>query len=66
LLNDGVYRVTLLVVQDVANILYNFEDIAMFEVHDTAERVGWYGKWPGAVRPELEWTTALLKTSVSA
>jgi lipopolysaccharide transport system ATP-binding protein len=62
LLNDGSYRVLLLVVQDLAHILYKHEDIVVFEVHDSAEGRGkWYGKWSGVVRPDLEWATERLQ-----
>jgi lipopolysaccharide transport system ATP-binding protein len=58
LLNDGGCRVVLLIVQDLAHILYRHEDIIMFDVQDSGEGRGkWYGKWIGVVRPELEWTT---------
>ena len=58
LLNDGMYRVTLLVVKDQSIIVYQHEEIISFEVHENAEkRNGWLGKWPGALRPDLKWTT---------
>jgi lipopolysaccharide transport system ATP-binding protein len=58
LLNDGSYRVMLLVVQDLAHVLYYHEDIVVFEIHDSTEGRGkWYGKWNGIVRPELAWAT---------
>ena len=58
LLNDGSCRVRLLIVQDLAHILYVHEDIVVFDVQDSGEGRGqWYGKWVGVVRPELKWTT---------
>ena len=46
------------------DILYNHEDIVVFEVHDSAEGRGkWYGKWPGAVRPDLKWATERLQAA---
>jgi lipopolysaccharide transport system ATP-binding protein len=61
LLNDGLHRVTLLVVENQAHILYSHEDLLTFEVHeDAAMREGWYGDWPGAMRPLLRWTTELV------
>jgi lipopolysaccharide transport system ATP-binding protein len=58
LLNDGMHRVTLLVVQDSAFVLYCYEDVLIFELHDSPDRRGsWYGKWPGAMRVNLKWTT---------
>lgn len=62
LLNDGVHQVHLLVVQDGSVVIYNHSDVLSFEVRDALElRDGWYGKWPGAVRPDLEWHTELLE-----
>ena len=43
-------------------MIYQEEDVLVFEVSDTSEGRGtWYGKWPGAVRPKLEWETELLE-----
>jgi lipopolysaccharide transport system ATP-binding protein len=61
LFNDGLHRVTLLVVENQAHIIYSHEDLLTFEVHeDVAMREGWYGDWPGAMRPLLRWTTELV------
>ena len=61
LLNDGMYRITLLIVRAQSVIIYRHEEIITFEVHeDAATRNGWLGKWPGALRPNLEWTTELV------
>lgn len=61
LLNDGTYRLQLLVVKDQGYVIYSHDDILTFEVQDTEKRTGWSGKWPGVVRPNLEWKTELLK-----
>jgi lipopolysaccharide transport system ATP-binding protein len=61
LLNDGMYRVLLLVVKDQGIVLYRHDDILIFNVADSVERRGeWHGKWTGAVRPMLEWETEYL------
>lgn len=61
LLNDGTYRVELMVVHDDANIVLRLDDVLVFEVADSAElRGGWYGRWEGVVRPMLRWTTELV------
>lgn len=61
LLNDGMHRVVLLVVQDETEVVFSLEDAVVFEVFDAVERRGnWHGRWPGAVRPDLEWETTLL------
>ena len=55
LLNDGLYTVTIQVVQDSSTTVYIHPEILVFEVRDS-DRVGnWFGKWPGVVRPKLEW-----------
>ncbi len=61
LLNDGTHRVDLYVVRNQSEVIYKVEDILVFEVQDTSERRGvWYGKWIGAVRPNLRWETEFL------
>jgi lipopolysaccharide transport system ATP-binding protein len=61
LLNDGLHRVLLLVVKDESVVIYSHKDVLAFEVNDAIERRGlWYGKWEGAVRPNLKWQTELL------
>jgi lipopolysaccharide transport system ATP-binding protein len=61
LLNDGFHRLTLLVIENQAHIVYRHEDVLTFEVQeDRASRKGWYGDWPGATRPALRWTTELV------
>jgi lipopolysaccharide transport system ATP-binding protein len=61
LLNDGTYRVRLLVVKDQAVVVHAEEDALVFKVNDAIERrSAWFGKWEGAVRPDLEWKTEQL------
>jgi lipopolysaccharide transport system ATP-binding protein len=61
LLNSGLHRVLLLVVQNTDTVIYRHEDALLFDVHDAEERRGtWYGKEPGAVQPVLEWRTEYL------
>lgn len=54
-LNDGIYSVTLQVVQDRSSSLYIHPDILVFEVLDSPREGNWFGKWPGVIRPKLEW-----------
>lgn len=61
LLNDGTHRVHLYVVKDQTVVIYDTADIIIFDVEEGAERGGWYGKWIGAVRPNLEWKTDLIE-----
>ena len=56
LLNDGTYRIMIMIVQDQTFGLYTHDDILMFDVQDVEREGGWHGKWPGVLRPTLEWT----------
>jgi lipopolysaccharide transport system ATP-binding protein len=56
LLNDSTYRVHLMIVKDTSVPIFNHHNIAQFEVKDVEREGHWYGKWIGAVRPQLEWT----------
>lgn len=61
LLNDGVHRVELFGIKDQQFVVYRHDDILVFEVLDAVEMRGqWYGKFPGAIRPNLEWRTEFL------
>lgn len=63
LLNSGVHRIVLLVVENRARVMYRHEDALSFEVLDTGKRqLGWHGREPGAVRPYLEWITERIGT----
>lgn len=66
LLNSGRYWVKLLMVKDSGTVVFRYEDILAFEVQETGSRDGWFGKWPGAVRPELEWRTDLIEEELPA
>jgi lipopolysaccharide transport system ATP-binding protein len=58
LLNDALHRVELLVVENDTNVIYRHPEVLEFEVRDVPDlRGAWYGKWKGAVRPVLDWTT---------
>ncbi len=55
LLNDAIYTISVLVVRDRSVPLYNFKDAVTFELLDERKNKAWHGKWPGAVRPHLDW-----------
>jgi lipopolysaccharide transport system ATP-binding protein len=63
LLNDGSYRVRVMVVYDQAHIHYVIDDVLALEVTDDQPREGWQGKWQGVVRPRLQWRTEFLGSS---
>jgi lipopolysaccharide transport system ATP-binding protein len=58
LLKSGCYSILLTVTRDDHYILYQQENVLVFEVQDSVElRRGWYGEMVGTVRPLLKWTT---------
>lgn len=64
LLNTGVYRIVLLIVENRSSVTYRLEDALSFEMVELGKRrLGWQGREPGAVRPLLNWTTTRIETS---
>jgi lipopolysaccharide transport system ATP-binding protein len=63
LLNDGGYRIELLIVQDDSKVIYEHGDILVFDVQDdvVAGQGYWYGRGAGVVRPPVEWQTELIE-----
>lgn len=66
LMNNGVYRINLTILLGGATEVAYWEDIAAFEVHDSASELrGYYHDfWPGVLRPNLEWKTELIDASL--
>ena len=61
LLNSGTHRVQLYAVRDETSVLFVYDDVLSFQVIDVRdEKTAWYGRWAGAVRPKLKWSTELL------
>jgi lipopolysaccharide transport system ATP-binding protein len=54
LLNTGVFYVSFMLVQDTAKPLFNFEEVLTFEVEEERETTNWHGKYPGFVRPKID------------
>ncbi len=52
-LNDGSYVISMMIVKDTSEVLYSMEEAITFDVEDYREGVTWYGKWPGYIRPRL-------------
>jgi len=63
LLNDGCYKIQIMVVRDGSAVVLNYLDAIFFELHDGPRAMGWYGKWPGVVRPDLQWDFSQSGTS---
>jgi lipopolysaccharide transport system ATP-binding protein len=55
LLNAGSYYVNLYIVKDTSNAILFQKNVVAFEVVDNEGVGNWYGKHPGAVRPQLRW-----------
>lgn len=65
LLRAGQYRVRLLVIKDNYYLLYEHDDLLVFDVQDCPElRRGWYGEMVGAVRPLLKWRTEIIESNL--
>jgi lipopolysaccharide transport system ATP-binding protein len=43
-----------MLVQDTAKPLFNFEEVLTFEVEEERENTNWHGKYPGFVRPKVD------------
>jgi lipopolysaccharide transport system ATP-binding protein len=61
LLNDGNYYIRLLVVRDFSTFVFNYPNVAAFEVDDIEREGAWFGKWPGVVRPAIHWESEVLE-----
>jgi lipopolysaccharide transport system ATP-binding protein len=55
-LNDGSYTISVMIVKDTVTPLYHLEEGLTFDIEDHREGVAWYGKWPGYVRPQFDFT----------
>jgi lipopolysaccharide transport system ATP-binding protein len=66
LLNDGQYRVRILVVKDTSVALCDEDEALVFEVHDAPRDLNWYGKWSGVIRPTLPWAMSMEESREAA
>lgn len=57
-LNDGLHRIDLVISRNHIPVIKESEAL-LFQVQDgsVTERGGWYGKWPGVIRPMFHWET---------
>ena len=65
LLNDGMYRVLLMISKDITHQIFKHEEVFFFEVQDVDREIDWHDKWPGVVRPRLKWSTEYLGRTLS-
>jgi len=56
LLNDSIYTIDLLFVRDTSVHVFKIEELLTFEVFDVQREGNWFGKWEGAIRPNLEFS----------
>lgn len=54
-LNDGVYKVMIMITKDGTSPVFVYHDCLVFDIHDIEREGCWYGKWGGIVRPNLRW-----------
>jgi lipopolysaccharide transport system ATP-binding protein len=63
LLNDGTYRISIMIVKDRFHGIYKLDDVLVFDVQDAERECDYYGKWEGMVRPKLDWTSEFIRHS---
>ena len=61
-LNDGSYRVRILIVKEASQALLDLPCVALFEVHDIERTGNWFGKWVGVVRPQFDWVVETMES----
>ena len=68
LLNSGLHRFEVLVVQDSNCVIYRHVSRVPVDILDLTERQGtcYYGREPGVVQPVLDWTSEYLGKSAQA
>jgi len=54
LLNNGGYYINMMIIQN-SKALYVLKEAISFEVVEMERKTGWLQKWPGFVRPTLDW-----------
>lgn len=64
-LNAGIYKVSVMIVKDRSFSLFDYPDSLTVEVHEVERTGNWFGKWPGVVRPQFNWTTEDVKEEAS-
>ncbi|HTI11071.1 MAG TPA: ABC transporter ATP-binding protein [Puia sp.] len=53
-LNDEVYTMELYFIENTSKALLRIEDMIVFEMHESTRDANWYEKWPGIIRPKLD------------
>jgi lipopolysaccharide transport system ATP-binding protein len=55
LLNDGLYNISIGAVRNHNEFIAKVDDVVCVRIQDGPREISWFGKWPGAIRPRLEW-----------
>jgi lipopolysaccharide transport system ATP-binding protein len=55
-LNEGLYKIRILIVKDKLQKLVDLDDAISFKVEDSSDRDGWYGRWTGVIHPHFDWS----------
>jgi lipopolysaccharide transport system ATP-binding protein len=63
-MNDGSYNISFMIVKDKSIVLHNFEEIFNFEIADYRVDTSWYGKWPGYVRPNFDFSITQIANTI--
>jgi lipopolysaccharide transport system ATP-binding protein len=63
-MNDGSYIISFMIVKDKSIVLHNFEEIFNFEIADYRIDTSWYGKWPGYVRPNFDFSITQISNTL--
>lgn len=63
-MNDGSYIISFMIVKDKSIVLHNFEEIFNFEIADYRVDTSWYGKWPGYVRPNFDFSITQIANTI--
>lgn len=53
LMNDGIYKITMMIVGESSYALYNFDKGITLEINESRSSSAWNGKWPGVIRPQI-------------
>ncbi|HUO84123.1 MAG TPA: hypothetical protein VM534_03325, partial [Thermoanaerobaculia bacterium] len=66
LLNEGTHRIDISIIQSQKNAVVRIKEALSFEVAHAMDRRGeYFGRWPGAVHPLLEWKTEKVEEVVA-
>jgi lipopolysaccharide transport system ATP-binding protein len=59
-LNAGSYYVNMLIVKDASTAILFRDNVVAFEVVEGEVVGNWYGRLPGAIRPQLKWKSEVI------